>query len=210
MSLILPFRLFLCKLSLLLFAQKATHNKTEEEIRAEYEQVRRAAEDIRHFAPLYETYYEPIFIFINRRLDNEEVTAEITASVFLKCLENIKKFEFRAVPFSAWLFRIALNEINAFFRSEKTHPRAVALQDKHISGLFEEIQIETSDPHQTVRLLLEDLSPADVRFLELRFFESRSFREIGFLLEMSEANAKVKTYRILTKLRKRALELLGE
>jgi RNA polymerase sigma-70 factor (ECF subfamily) len=35
----------------------------------------------------------------------------------------------------------------------------------------------------------------------MRFFEKRNFREIGEILEMTENNAKVKTFRALEKLK---------
>ena len=37
--------------------------------------------------------------------------------------------------------------------------------------------------------------------IEMRFFEKRSFREIGEILEITENNAKVKTFRALEKLK---------
>jgi RNA polymerase sigma-70 factor (ECF subfamily) len=37
----------------------------------------------------------------------------------------------------------------------------------------------------------------------MRFFEKRSFREIGEILDLTENNAKVKTFRALIKLKKK-------
>jgi RNA polymerase sigma-70 factor (ECF subfamily) len=39
-------------------------------------------------------------------------------------------------------------------------------------------------------------------YIELRFFEGRSFKEIADIKQVTENNAKVKTYRIIEKLRK--------
>jgi RNA polymerase sigma-70 factor (ECF subfamily) len=50
--------------------------------------------------------------------------------------------------------------------------------------------------------LLSNLSEAELQMIELRFFEKKSFKEVGFVMGLSEINAKVKTYRILKKLRK--------
>lgn len=174
---------------------------------AEYAIIAKSQQNPRYFGPIYERYYEPIFIFVNKRIDHEENSAEITSIVFYKCLENLKKFQFRGVPFSAWLFRIALNEIRQFFRKEKRHPRAVSITDRHIDLLFDEIEESPEDKHQVVTQLLSELSPDDLQFLELRFFEQHSFREMGYLLDLTEVNAKIKTYRILKKLKVRAREL---
>lgn len=187
----------------------SSYHRSIEEIEAEFALILQAQQDPRHFGPIYERYYEQIFIFINKRVINEELTAELTALTFYQCLKNLKRFEYRKVPFSAWLYRIASNEVNMFFRKQKHLQRSVSLQDYHIDLLSEELETDTGmDKQQLVITLLEGLDPADLQFLELRFFEERSFREVGQILNVSEGNAKVKTYRILDKMKKRAAELL--
>ncbi|GAB4200480.1 MAG: hypothetical protein OHK0057_20220 [Thermoflexibacter sp.] len=191
------------------FVFSSPYHRTQEEIKMEYEIVRKAQQNPQFFAPLYEKYYEAIFIYINRRVDDEEITADMTAQVFYKCLKSLSKYNFQGVPFSAWLFKITINEINQFFKQQQNRQRIVSLKEKHINILFEEIQHhDIKDKYELVTQLLEGLEPEEVQFLELRFFEDRSFKEIGFLLGLTEVNAKVKTYRILGKLKAHAEELL--
>ena len=165
--------------------------------------------DPRYFAPIYEKYYEQIFMFVYKRIDEEEATADVTSRIFLKCLKNIDRYQFRGVPFSAWLYRIAINEVNQYFRDEKKKDRVVNLESHHVNVLFEEMELLEiqEEPEVVVAKLLGTLKPEEVQYLELRFFEGQSFKEMGFLLGISEVNAKVKTYRILKKLRTRAEEL---
>jgi RNA polymerase sigma-70 factor, ECF subfamily len=185
-----------------------SYHQNEDQIREEYEIVRKAQENTQYFNILYERYYESIFIFINRRLDDEDSSAELTTDVFLKSLQNIAKFEFRGLPFSAWLFKIAINEINLYFRKRKNAIRSVAITDAHIDMLQEELQEnEWEKKHLFVTKLLEDLLPEEVQFLELRFFEGYTFKEMGYLLQMSEANAKMTTHRILKKLKEKAKKI---
>lgn len=191
------------------FVFTSSFHKSEEEMRTEYDIVQKAKENPQFFAPIYEKYYEAIFIYIHRRIDDEELTADMTAQVFYKCLKSLEKYDFQGVPFSAWLFRIAINEINQFFKQQKSRERSVSLKDKHINILFEELQHhDAKDKHDIVTKLLEQLDTTEVQFVELRFFEGRSFKEIGFLLGLTEVNAKVKTYRILAKLKEHAEKLL--
>jgi RNA polymerase sigma-70 factor, ECF subfamily len=192
-----------------IFVFSISYHKSEEEMKIEYETVEKAKQNPQFFAPLYEKYYDSIFIYINRRIDDEEVTADMTAQVFYKCLKNLPKYDFQGVPFSAWLFKITINEINQFFKQQQHKARAIALKEKHINVLFEEIQHhDVKDKYDIVTKLLESLNPEDVQFLELRFFEERSFKEIAYLLGLTEVNAKVKTYRILDKLKEYAEKLL--
>ena len=87
--------------------------------------------------------------------------------------------------------------------------RVVSLSDYHVNMLMEEIDTDGPliDQSVLVSALLEQLAPHEVQYLELRFFEGRPFKEVGYLLGVSEVNAKIKTYRILKKLKKIAGEV---
>ncbi|MTI20119.1 sigma-70 family RNA polymerase sigma factor, partial [Fulvivirga sp. RKSG066] len=113
------------------------------------------------------------------------------------------------VPFSAWLYKIAINEVNAFFRQQKKFSRSVNIEDQDINLLITEIDYKEPqiDPHVLIPVLLEQLSEHEIQFIELRFFENYSFKDMGYLLGLTEVNAKVKTYRILKKLKKIAAEV---
>lgn len=186
---------------ILLMSGFSEYHQNEAELDEEKMAVLNAQKDPRHFSVLYERYYKSIFIFVNKRVDDEALTAELTSDVFFKALKNIKKFEFRGVPFSAWLFRIAVNEVNQFFRKEKKRIRAVSLTGTHAEALFEEIDHRAQDREQLLSRLLSKLNEEDLQLLELRFFEERPYKEIAYLLDISEGNAKVKTYRVIKKLR---------
>ncbi|MEO1052605.1 MAG: sigma-70 family RNA polymerase sigma factor [Bacteroidota bacterium] len=185
------------------------YHRSEDEIKEEYQIILKCQKDPKHFAPIYERYYESIYVFINKRVDEEEVTADLAARVFYNCLKNIGKYRYQGVPFSAWLFKIAINEVNLYFRGKNKTERTVSLDEGHIDILIEEIDYTEPeiDRHILISVLLEQLSDQEVQFLELRFFENCSFKEMGYLLGLSEVNAKVKTYRILKKLRTIAAQI---
>lgn len=183
---------------------KQHYHKREAEILEELDHIKLSQQDPEKFAPLYLKYHDQLFLFINKRIDNLDITADLTSKVFLKCLKSIGKFKFMGVPFSAWLYKIALNEINMFFRKESDLVRAVSIEDYQIAGLIEEIDYSEPliDSEVLISVLLEQLDEHEIQFIELRFFENRSFKEIGFMLGLTEVNAKIKTYRILKKLKK--------
>ena len=87
---------------------------SDAEIRDEQQIVQKAKQDANAFGALYDRYFEGIFHFIYRRTDDEAVAGDLTSLTFLKALQNLKRYEFRGLPFSAWLFRIAANEVNKF------------------------------------------------------------------------------------------------
>lgn len=182
----------------------STTHQTQEDIENELQTIRKAQSDPNRFAPLYDKYYKQIFLFIYRRADDQDLSADLASQVFLKAILHLPKYEFKGVPFSAWLYRIASNEVNQHFRKHKT-TRAISIEDAGIDRLAQEIAGVDEEQALKEQMLIEGiehLSEEEVQFIELRFFEDRSFREIGYILNITENNAKVKTYRILDKVRK--------
>lgn len=180
------------------------YHKTKEDITEELSLITKAQKDPQQFAPLYKKYHDEIFIFIHKRVDQLDITADITSKCFLNCLKNIDKFKYQGVPFSSWLYRIAINEVNQFFRKQSQMTRNVSLNDSHVDTLINEIDYSETliDGNVLISVLLEQLNEYEIQFIELRFFENRSFKEIGYMLGLTEVNAKIKTYRILKKLKK--------
>ncbi len=176
---------------------------TESELLAEWREVQAAQQSPAQFRVLYNRYYEAIFRFVYQRTLDQDTTADITSQVFLKAMQNLHKYTYQGVPFSAWLYRIATNEITQFYRkTNKT--RVVALEDYHTSELAHEFDDKEGLEMNILQLkaVIQDLDPDDVVLIELRFFEKRSFKEVGDILDMTENNAKVKMYRLLQKMRK--------
>ena len=155
------------------------------------------------FRTLYENYFKKIFLFVLHRVGDRELAADITSQVFLKALQKLHQFQFRGVPFSSWLFRIAVNECNGFFRKNKRE-RFVVMEDEHTEVLYEEMfgsdaleELKSKLPN-----ILERLRQDEMEVIELRFLEGRPFKEVGEILGITETYAKVKTYRILEKMKK--------
>ena len=165
--------------------------------------IRKSQADPEAFRALYEKYFKRIFLFVHHRVGDKALTADITSQAFLKALVNIHKFSFRGLPFSAWLFRIALNECNDFFRKNKRY-RLVTMEEEMVEHLYEELTSETrlEDLRQQLPSILQKLSVKELQIIELRFFEQRPFKEVGDILGISETYAKVRVYRILEKMKK--------
>ena len=50
--------------------------------------------------------------------------------------------------------------------------------------------------------IIGELPENELKIIEMRYFEKRSYREIGEILGIAENNAKVKAFRIVEKLKK--------
>lgn len=184
--------------------ETSKYHATQTDLLNEQAIVEAAKKDPRSFAVLYDKYYEQIFRFIYQRVDDKEGAFDGTQQVFMKALANLYKYEFRGVPFASWLYRIASSEVNNLYRTQKAQ-RTVNIDSVGVFGIMEEIQESKIDQYhdRIVAIIAEQLQEDELQLIEMRFFEKRSFKEIGEILNITENNAKVKTYRVLDKLKKK-------
>lgn len=175
---------------------------SEEEIREELAIIEQSKKDAQAFGKLYEKYFDRIFYYLLRQTGDEEIAADLCSQTFVNVLKNIKRFEFRGVPFSAWLYKIASNEVNKHYRKSKGK-KIFSLEEVRVKELIENSD-EPWDEELIQKLLefMKDLPTDMLHVLELRFFEDKDFKEIAFILDITESGAKMRTYRALDKLRK--------
>lgn len=176
------------------------HSKSK--LMEELEWIQQAKQNPERFAPLYKKYHEQIFRYVYQRMDDEDMAFDVTSQVFMKAIKNIHKYEYRGVPFASWLYRIAKSELYQAFRDEKAR-RTVNIDGIHLSNFIEEFEHdETENNRKKLLHCIAKLNEQDMQLIELRYFERRSFKEIGEILEITENNAKVKSFRALGKLKK--------
>lgn len=170
----------------------------------EAEEIDLARQDHRYFGVLYERYFEQIYRFIFKRLGGDEAVAgDLAQQTFIKAMANLHKYEDRGLPFSAWLYRIAQNEVNLFFRAQKKQ-YYVEINDRQLAGILEETEgshaFSQEDLEQLITII-NNLEEAQIDILELRFFQEMSFKEIADIYNISEANAKMRLYRLIEKIK---------
>ncbi len=170
--------------------------------------IKKAQENPMYFGILYNQYFKSILLFVHGRIRNKEVAADITQQVFLKAMLNIGKYQDRGYPFSSWLYRISLNEVNMFFRANKV--TEVEVKEKDAFELMNEMGDEHGEEKINLCLqLIGELPDDQNQLIEMRFFDKLSFLEIGAILGITEANAKMRLYRILEKLKIDLVNLLN-
>jgi RNA polymerase sigma-70 factor, ECF subfamily len=176
---------------------------SDDEIRNEYAILEKSRKDPQAFGALYEKYFDRIFNFIYRQTDDEDLTADLCSQTFLNALNHVSRFEFRGVPVSAWLYRIAANEVNKHYRKQNSN-RVFSIEEGRVKELVE-IGSEGWDEELIQRLVgyLMELPTDMLEVLELRFFEDKDFKEIAYILNVTESGAKMRTYRALDRLRRK-------
>jgi len=155
-----------------------------------------AQKDPARFAELYEIHFERVYAFITRRVGNRDVAEDLTADVFHKALANLNRFEWRGVPFGAWLLRIA---VNAVVDRSKRSGRELAVDDP--PELSTQPGLEQVEDRARLYRLVNQLPEDQKQVVVLRFAEQKSIREIAQQLRRSEGAIKQLQFRGLQTLR---------
>lgn len=176
---------------------------------AERRAIEAAQKDPARFAELYENNFERVYAFVARRVRDRNEAEDLTSEVFHQALANLPRFQWRGVPFAAWLFKIASNAI--IDRSKR------AAKEQALPEGFELVE-ETGaqeigyEIEQRARLFqLFSGLPEDQRLvIEKRFAEDKSIREIANEIGRSEGAVKQLQFRGLQNLRARLTDEPGD
>ena len=183
------------------------------DLNEEKELVGHAPKDPDAFAQLYDQYYPRIFGYVLRRSANLEAAQDITSETFLKALRKLWQFQWRSVSFSSWLYKIATNEVNQYYRKAE-YRKSVSLEELQEQGF------ELLSPHDPENELIEaqekvkqhqdflEIQKKIVRLpakyqevIALRFFERKQIKEIAEILGKREGTIKSLLHRAVEKLR---------
>ena len=159
--------------------------------------VEAAQQDPARFAELYDAHFAPIYAFVAKRIRDRAAAEDVTAEVFRRALAGIGTFEWRGVPFVAWLYRIAANEIADHLKSA-ARERAEVTIDVPAPD-----EIEIIDQRALLFRLVDRLPADQRRVIVMRFAEERSVREIATAIGRSEGAVKQLQWRALQTLRAR-------
>jgi RNA polymerase sigma-70 factor, ECF subfamily len=172
---------------------------------AERARIEAAQRDRGRFADLYEDNFERVYAYVARRVRDRDEAQDITADVFHLALKNLARFEWRGVPFAAWLFRIASNEI--VDRGKGIARRRVLEREAVFQETDEPISAASGldEAERRARLfkLVERLPRDQSRVIAMRFAEDKSIREIAAALGRTEGSVKQLQFRAMQNLRVR-------
>lgn len=152
------------------------------------------------FGRVFDEFYSRILRYCVKRTGDVTLSEDLTSEVFIKAFKNIQKFQWRNVTFSAWLYRIALNEISSHYRKKQHVSLDVMIQEEGFDPpdrtlLYEEI-VQAEDELQKhhdflkVQRELQNLPLKYQEVLSLRYFEEKKVSEIAEILGKKEGTVK--------------------
>jgi RNA polymerase sigma-70 factor (ECF subfamily) len=162
--------------------------------------VEAAQNDPTRFAELYETNFERVYAFIARRVGDRDAAEDLTSEVFHKALANLRRFEWRGVPFAGWLLKIAGNAITD--RAQRAGKELAVDDPPEMSAEARTlVDLEEVERRASLFRLVDQLPEDQRRVIAMRFAEEKSIREIAEALGRTEGAVKQLQFRGLQSLR---------
>jgi RNA polymerase sigma-70 factor (ECF subfamily) len=153
-------------------------------IEDDFNLVERAKRDPKALGLLYDMHYEAIARYIARRVGASDAE-DLTAEVFLAMVRYLPRFRSRGVPFRAWLYRLATNQVNRWARRRRPDARHRLAEIADRRG-----ETCTAEQADVVRMALLTLPPRFQSALTLHYLEGLSVAEVAGVLNCAEGTVK--------------------
>jgi RNA polymerase sigma-70 factor (ECF subfamily) len=159
--------------------------------------VEAAQRDPNRFGELYERHLGLVYGFVARRVRDRVIAEDLTSDVFHQALAALPRFEWRGVPFAAWLLRIARNALADHWQRTAREGAALA----PAPDPPEEVDLAEAMHRARLFALVDELPEDQRRVVTMRFAEEKSIRETAGVLGRSEGAVKQLQFRALQALR---------
>ena len=152
---------------------------------------------------LYLIHFDRIYSYLQMTVGNRHDAEDLTNQTFVKMLERIGSFEWRKVPISAWLFRIAHNLAMDHFRAHRRwQPEEEPPEPADSAELSAEEEAMQSIGRQSMLEMIEGLSPDQQQVLTLKFVFNFPNGDVATILGKTEGAVKSLQHRALASLQR--------
>ncbi len=165
--------------------------------------------DLDAFGRIYDLLYDRIYAFVLHQVGSRTHAEDITAGVFVGALEKLEGFSWRGAGFTAWLYRIARNDVVDHFRRHGRNLKELAVMEEALelpSDVRVDEMVESAWSELELIQAVRRLSDDQRQVVLLRLVGNLSNRQIGKVVSKSEGAVKALQHRALQNLRK----MLGE
>jgi len=170
--------------------------------------VQRAKQhDQEAFARLYDEYFDKIYRYVALKIGDKTEAEDMTQQVFLKALQSISSFKWKGVPFSAWLYRIAHNQVVDYLRKKKRRP-ATLMDESLVSSDGEnnpQLMAERDIDTEQLLAATQWLTEAQREVISLRFTSELSTAQVAEIMGKSQGAIKALQHSAIVSLRKALL-----
>ena len=156
------------------------------------------------FSELYRLHVNNFYYYLLSRVRNRADAEDLTSQTFITALENRHRLR-NPEKFTPWLYSIARNKANDYFRRAARRPEQ-SLEDDLPPNLLSNPQQALVNHERLIDIerLFSNLSSIEQDYLRLRLIADLPFAEIAEILNQSETRVKKSYYRLLERLRAQA------
>ncbi len=178
----------------------------------EKELLARCRTDPEAFGEIYDENFDAIFRYIQHRVSDVALAEDLTAQTFHKALRKLGRFRWQGVSISAWLYRIAGNEVNSYLRklyrrkkyegpwADHYEATDTYAPDRELADA--ESEVAKHELFLALNRQIKNLDPVDQAIMTLRYFEKKSYAEIAEILGKREGTMRMRASRALDKLKR--------
>jgi RNA polymerase sigma-70 factor (ECF subfamily) len=165
--------------------------------------IKRAANDPREFAPLYDHYAPRVYKFFRYRADDIPTAEDLTAQTFAQALADIRRYKPSRGPFAAWLFGIANHAVSRHYRDAQRKPVAALddIADPPSDAPPPEQVVIDGETNARLARAVAQLNDRERELIALKFAGGLPNKEIAHIAGLTESNVGVILYRAVQKLR---------
>ncbi|MDR0964491.1 MAG: RNA polymerase sigma factor [Clostridium sp.] len=134
---------------------------------------------------LFLEYYDKVFIYIARRINNVHDAEEVTAEIFMKAFAY--PFDPRTDKFSAYIYTIAVNVLKEYNHATGMQKRSTIEPEKDLGDINDTLgDLIQSEEYDVLNQAMASLSEKEYEVLYHRYYLEESFSTIGAKLGLKE------------------------
>ena len=160
---------------------------------------------------MFNDYYRKVRGFFVGKIGNEYDAEDLTSKVFLRCYENIDKFDPSKGSESTWIFTIARNLLKNYYRDRKV---TASIDNMEGFEIVDDVDVEEEIGHaerlEEIRAFLDPridkLDGVKRQILMMRYYDEMNSKDIAQVMHMTAGNVRIILKRTLDKLRVEAGE----
>jgi len=155
------------------------------------------------FHPLYDKYYEAVYLFVYRRCYEKEDCLDLTSLVFEKAMMHIGKYKYQGYNFGSWLYAIARNVIADYFKKANRDAK-LWVRDDGLMEMADNMESDIAKEENIGEIIkaIKKLPDSDRDLIVMKYFEKMSYEELAAIEKTNVNHMRVKLHRIIQHLKK--------
>lgn len=135
------------------------------------------------WAQIFDQDYARICDYCYLRIGDRAASEDLASEVFLEALRGIRRYRYRGVPISAWLYSIARNLTADHLRRRALRRTVPVTEESEDPGLQAPDEAERSALQQDVQRAMDQLTDEQQHVIVLRFFHGLSHEEVAGIMQ---------------------------